>query len=345
MNTDKIEIGMQFKNYYKLCEVLDIKPSTNRSQQLKSISRYIVVNKIKGTQGYIVTDIYERPIPQKTRGRKRKYVPKTTEAPRHRFKNYKGGKYIEYEKKILLKNICDKGYLLCDRRELAYILGMCNFQYAENDYKVEDINEYSYGLRNIDFYYSSVIGAIIQGMLNSLINTDNLICIEEVVVYSKSGDIEYRVATANEYSLFSKYVEEKLNIYGIKDYRELYHPKQEQLVNAARCKKEIKTVIENELGWVNYARKMKITLSPDISSEELKVISECDIQDSKEKLNSLIIERIREYMLKKGQKLFNYNPDIENPITIGDKEYGVSRKAYEDFCSDLELIIDKYIRI
>ena len=115
--------------------------------------------------------------------------------------------------------------------------------------------------------------------------------------------------------------------------------------NAGLCKADIKATIESELEWINYARKMKMTLEPEINSEDLKMISEYDIKECQHNLNRLVIKRIREHMLNKGKQLFNYDPEEPTSIVIGDTEYGVRRKAYEQYCSDLEQIIDKYIRI
>jgi len=60
MNINNLEIGMTFKNYKELCETLDIEIMQGNSKitQLKEIRRYIRLDKISGTQKFIINDIY-----------------------------------------------------------------------------------------------------------------------------------------------------------------------------------------------------------------------------------------------------------------------------------------------
>ena len=344
VDVSRLEKGMEIKDYRSLCELLGISMNSNRKQQFDSIRRWIDIEK-SGYKGYVIKEIYDHPSPAKAKGRKRKYVPITTEAP-YNFRKHGNSKYNEYGKKILLKELvfCN-GELICDRYELLYILNMCNKRYAENQYKITDIFEYEEYIRYFDYHYSCIMFGILQSILNSLNIVNNLITTEETVVYCLENSIQYVLAEQNEYKIFNELLNEEMKAYGIKNYKELYHYEKSQFYNVRQCINSIKQRLKEELGWDKYARKLKIILNPDITDNEIKMISEYDIQECKKKLNELIIERFREYMIKKGQEYYKYDPNNTGTITIGNEDYGVTRKAYERFCSDLEELINKYIRI
>lgn len=343
IDVSRLEKGMEIKDYRSLCELLGISMNSNRKQQFDSIRKWIDIEK-SGYKGYVIKEIYDHPSPAKTKGRKRKYVPITTEVP-YNFRKNGNSKYNEYGKKILLKELVScNGELICDRHKLMHILYMCNDNYLKDNFKAANIFDYSECLRFFDFYCTSIMFPIIHGMINSLSKINNLIFIEDAVVYCFEGEIDYKLANATEYGIFNNIIDEELKQFGFSNYNQLYHCKSPNRF-VIGCKISIKQRLKEELGWDKYARKLKIILNPDITDNEIKMISEYDIQECKKKLNELVIERFREYMIKKGQEYYKYDPNNIGTITIGNENYGVTRKAYERFCSDLEELINKYIRI
>lgn len=342
INTDNVEFGMEFKNYYKLCEALDIKPSTNRVQQLNAIGRYMDVQKIKGTQKYVIKEIYDLPYNPKKPGRKRKNT-KIKLNTNYNLKSHGNDLYGNLARMIILKKIVTipERYLLTDNYNLHLVLGMCNQEYIDNQFMV-NTQDYADGLVSFNYYYSSVINPIIQNILCSMSEKRNLMKIENVVVYTKE-DSKYILANDKEYQIFKEIVEDSLQKYNINNYGELFYRLKNP--NMYQCIQCIKDNLYTRLGWISYARKMKLTLNPTITDADKEMINQINISKNQKQLNNLIINHLTEYITKKGQTYYKYDPNEPISMTIGTEDQSIKKRAYEEFCSDLEKLLDKYIRI
>lgn len=69
MKIETLEVGLKIKNYKKLCELLDVKPTTGEAKQnqLEEISRYCKFHK-EGNK-FIIDEIYQEPLPKKVDNR------------------------------------------------------------------------------------------------------------------------------------------------------------------------------------------------------------------------------------------------------------------------------------
>lgn len=64
VDTSQLSEGLEVKNYRALCELVGEEPKTGNGKkaQLKEWERFFAVEKVKGSQKMIVTEIYERPV-------------------------------------------------------------------------------------------------------------------------------------------------------------------------------------------------------------------------------------------------------------------------------------------
>lgn len=61
VDTSQLSEGLEVKNYRALCELVGEEPKTGNGKkaQLKEWERFFAVEKVKGSQKMIVTEIYE----------------------------------------------------------------------------------------------------------------------------------------------------------------------------------------------------------------------------------------------------------------------------------------------
>lgn len=76
VDTSQLSEGLEVKNYRALCELVGEEPKTGNGKkaQLKEWERFFAVEKVKGSQKMIVTEIYERPKERKDKRLEGVYV-------------------------------------------------------------------------------------------------------------------------------------------------------------------------------------------------------------------------------------------------------------------------------
>mgnify|MGYP000031295882 CR=1 FL=1 len=76
VDTSQLSEGLEVKNYRALCELVGEEPKTGNGKkaQLKEWDRFFAVEKVKGSQKMIVTEIYERPKERKDKRLEGVYV-------------------------------------------------------------------------------------------------------------------------------------------------------------------------------------------------------------------------------------------------------------------------------
>ena len=76
LNTNNIQEGMYIKNYRELCKLLNLNICTGKSKilQLKEVNRYLDLLKDKNTNGYIVLEKYDKPLPSTVHSKYTKFI-------------------------------------------------------------------------------------------------------------------------------------------------------------------------------------------------------------------------------------------------------------------------------
>lgn len=116
MNTDKLKVGMEVKNYKELCQLLsveELKGGNSKKSQLKEMARYFNYEK-KGHK-FIIKDIFEVPLPPDNNITK--YIPQIERLLLH----------------IIFKNGAEN-VLYINKSKLYETLSMINEKYTQNKY-------------------------------------------------------------------------------------------------------------------------------------------------------------------------------------------------------------------
>lgn len=283
INTSRLRIGQVVKNYKELCVLLGEKEhaGNSRTAQLKEFARYFDWE--KSGQKFLITDIYNIPLPKEDKRNKGKYV-----------------KCIE----IILLNYLSKqkGYTYTlGKRKWWEILGMVNRKYDK--VSQEELLEIDPVITKFEIkhYYqrcNKKLEEILFSALKSL-SSRKLIDwqIETVIVTQNQAKIHYKVANEFEKKVILRaerhvlhnimHLEKMFNVFAKQKQEEFY-----RLVNE---------ILENSLDkdWQYYYKQIKIIYNHD---QVVEAIPDIEAELRKLELNDKVVDALNEHAEEKYRK-------------------------------------------
>lgn len=279
INTDKLKENMYIKNYKELCNILNLNITTGKSKiiQLQEISRYI--DYIKDKQGFIILEIYDKPIP-----------------------SHNNSKYIKFIQNILLSYLANNkdNIIYLNKNDLIKILGLVNNKYIEYKSKREELINISTDMDifNINEFYKRCDAKICSILESSLKSLKNRLLIDYSDVYKY-----YILDINNNYKYYIANEEEHSYILGVKKrvLKELHLQTEYQVYLDHRIKdryyRRINEIVEEEMGWEGVFQCYKIIYNHEYVVEALNDDKFLLNQEMKKALDTQAESRYEKYDL------------------------------------------------
>ena len=338
VDTSKLVIGMVIKNYKELCIVLNEEVRTGKAKQLqlKNWQRYF--DWVKDGQKFIITDIYDTPLPKEDLRRK---------GNNSIYKNY-----IEL---ILLQYLSkQEGYRKTfTKRNWLELLGMINNKYGkEPKTKLKQL-DYCINDQEITLFYirsNKKLERVLHDALSNL-QREKLIIVEyETVIVSVDGMGREHRFIANDYQKKRILQTERYILKNVMQYKNMFYVYIKNKSNEYYNKVNEKL---NELyGWKYYYKQIKIIYDqPNI----VDAIPSKEVILQKEILNSKIVEFLNDNAKKVYEKKEKeYDDALDEYLNdwIGDKDYLKDRikvpntwKYPKAYIEAQRILTDELIRI
>ena len=284
INTSNLQIGQIVKNYKELCALLgeEFKQGgDSRKAQLKEFARYFEWE--KSGQKFLITDIYDTPLPKED-GRNK-------------------GKYVKCIEIILLNYLSkQKGYTYTlSKKKWWELLGMVNRKY--DNVSQEELLEIDPVITKFEIrqYYqrcNKKLEEILFSALRSL-SSRKLIDwgIETVIVTRNQGKTHFRVANEFEKKIILRaeryvlhkimHLEKMFNVFAKQKQDEFY-----RLVNE---------ILEDSLDkeWQYYYKQVKIIYNHD---QVIEAIPNIEAELRKLELNDKVVNALNEHAEEKYRK-------------------------------------------
>lgn len=284
INTSNLKIGQVVKNYKELCALLgeEFKQGgDSRKAQLKEFARYFEWE--KSGQKFLITDIYDTPLPKED-GRNK-------------------GKYVKCIEIILLNYLSkQKGYTYAlSKKKWWELLGMVNRKY--DNVSQEELLEIDPVITKFEIrqYYqrcNKKLEEILFSALRSL-SSRKLIDwgIETVIVTRNQGKTHFRVANEFEKKMILRaeryvlhkimHLEKMFNVFAKQKQDEFY-----RLVNE---------ILEDSLDkdWQYYYKQVKIIYNHD---QVIEAIPDIEAELRKLELNDKVVNALNEHAEEKYRK-------------------------------------------
>lgn len=284
INTSNLKIGQVVKNYKELCALLgeEFKQGgDSRKAQLKEFARYFEWE--KSGQKFLITDIYDTPLPKED-GRNK-------------------GKYVKCIEIILLNYLSkQKGYTYTlSKKKWWELLGMVNRKY--DNVSQEELLEIDPVITKFEIrqYYqrcNKKLEEILFSALRSL-SSRKLIDwgIETVIVTRNQGKTHFRVANEFEKKMILRaeryvlhkimHLEKMFNVFAKQKQDEFY-----RLVNE---------ILEDSLDkdWQYYYKQVKIIYNHD---QVIEAIPDIEAELRKLELNDKVVNVLNEHAEEKYRK-------------------------------------------
>lgn len=284
INTSNLKIGQVVKNYKELCALLgeEFKQGgDSRKAQLKEFARYFEWE--KSGQKFLITDIYDTPLPKED-GRNK-------------------GKYVKCIEIILLNYLSkQKGYTYTlSKKKWWELLGMVNRKY--DNVSQEELLEIDPVITKFEIrqYYqrcNKKLEEILFSALRSL-SSRKLIDwgIETVIVTRNQGKTHFRVANEFEKKMILRaeryvlhkimHLEKMFNVFAKQKQDEFY-----RLVNE---------ILEDSLDkdWQYYYKQVKIIYNHD---QVIEAIPDIEAELRKLELNDKVVNALNEHAEEKYRK-------------------------------------------
>lgn len=308
IDVSKLYIGMVIKNYKELCKILgqEIRNGKSKKLQIENFKRYFDFE--KDGQRFIITDIYDSPIPKEDLRRK---------GNNSIYKNY-----IEL---ILLQYLSQQnGYRKTfTKRNWLELLGMINNKYGrEENANLKQI-DHSINDQEITLFYirsNKKLERVLHDALNNLQREKLIIAEYEIVIVSvDERGKEYRFI-ANDYQKKKILQTERHILDNVMQYKNMFY------VYIRNKSNEYYNMVNKRLfelyGWKYCYRQIKIIYDkPNI----IDAIPSKEIILQKEILNSKIIEFLNndaKNVYQKNEKEYNHAVDeyINEIGYMGDKD-------------------------
>lgn len=283
INTSRLQVGQTVKNYKELCALLGEKESAGNSRkaQLKEFARYFEWE--KSGQKFLITDIYDTPLPKED-GRNK-------------------GKYVKCIEIILLNYLSkQKGYTYTlSKKKWWELLGMINRKY--DNVSQEELLEIDPVITKFEIrhYYqrcNKKLEEILFSALRSL-SSRKLIDweIETVIVTRNQEKTHYRVANVFEKKMILRaeryvlhkimHLEKMFNVFAKQMQDEFY-----RLVNEI-----LKDSLDED--WQYYFKQVKIIYNHD---QVVEAIPDIEAELRKLELNDKVVNTLNEHAEEKYRK-------------------------------------------
>lgn len=286
INTSKLQIGQIVKNYKELCALLGEKEYAGNSRvaQLKEFARYFEWE--KSGQKFLITDIYDIPLPKEDKRNKGKYV-----------------KCIE----IILLNYLSKqkGYTYTLRKKKWWeLLGMVNRKY--DNVSQEELLEIDPVITKFEIrqYYqrcNKKLEEILFSALRSLSNRKLIDWqIETVIVTQNQEKIHYRIANEFEKKMILR--AERHVLHNIMHFEKMFNvfAKQKQDEFYRLANEILKDSLDKD--WKYYYKQVKIIYNHD---QVVEAIPDIEAELKKLELNDKVVDALNKHAEDK------YRNDIE----------------------------------
>lgn len=284
INTSNLKVGQVVKNYKELCALLEEEfkqGGDSRKAQLKEFARYFEWE--KSGQKFLITDIYDTPLPKED-GRNK-------------------GKYVKCIEIILLNYLSkQKGYTYTlSKKKWWELLGMVNRKY--DNVSQEELLEIDPVITKFEIrqYYqrcNKKLEEILFSALRSL-SSRKLIDwgIETVIVTRIQGKTHFRVANEFEKKMILRaeryvlhkimHLEKMFNVFAKQKQDEFY-----RLVNE---------ILEDSLDkdWQYYYKQVKIIYNHD---QVIEAIPDIEAELRKLELNDKVVNALNEHAEEKYRK-------------------------------------------
>lgn len=283
INTSRLQVGQVVKNYKELCALLGEEESAGNSRkaQLKEFARYFEWE--KSGQKFLITDIYDTPLPKED-GRNK-------------------GKYVKCIEIILLNYLSkQKGYTYTlSKKKWWELLGMVNRKY--DNVSQEELLEINPVITKFEIrhYYqrcNKKLEEILFSALRSL-SSRKLIDweIETVIVTRNQEKTHYRVANVFEKKMILRaeryvlhkimHLEKMFNVFAKQKQDEFY-----RLVNEI-----LKDSLDED--WQYYFKQVKIIYNHD---QVVEAIPDIEAELRKLELNDKVVNTLNEHAEEKYRK-------------------------------------------
>lgn len=269
VDTSQLSEGLEIKNYRALCELVGEEPKTGNGKkaQLKEWERFFAVEKVKGSQKMIVTEIYERP-----KERKDKRLE---------------GVYVKSIELILLYELAKmSGYRATfTKNRLWHRLGMVNDNYkriAAADLKGIDTCITDFEINHFYQRSDSRLNKILMDALNSLKRRWVLDYQEQYRIVDRQGN--RRIAEDIDIGNIITIKNRVARSLGCKDEREIF-----MKMKTAEFYKALTYYYGYYFGWAYVYKEYKLIFNQEIIKEE---IPEVEVELQKELLNASVAEAI-----------------------------------------------------
>lgn len=322
INTSRLQVGQVIKNYKELCALLGEKEhgGDSRKAQLKEFARYFEWE--KSGQKFLITDIYDTPLPKED-GRNK-------------------GKYVKCIEIVLLNYLSkQKGYTCTlSKKKWWELLGMINRKY--DNVSQEELLEINPVITKFEIrhYYqrcNKKLEEILFSALRSL-SSRKLIDweIETVIVTQNQEKQHYRVANEFEKKMILRaeryvlhkimHLEKMFNVFAKQKQDEFY-----RLVNE---------LLENSLDkdWQYYYKRVKIIYNHD---QVVEAIPDLEAELRKLELNDKVVNALNEHAeenyRKNGEKLFEK--------IVNEEDISGEWKMPDTYVMAQKLLTDELIRL
>ena len=308
VDTSQLSPGMEIKNYRDLCAKVNepVLEGNSKKAQIEKFERYFELIKVKGSQKYIIGEIYDEPLAKKD-GRS------------------KGnrGIYIKYIEVILLNYLSNKEGYSCTfkKHQLWELLGMVNQRYGKVKPKDLECIDYAITPFEIMHFYqrcNSRLNTILFDSLNNLKRRKVVDYQEQTIIVDAKG--RYHQATDEEISKIMSVEKSVLNSMGFSSVVQVF-----LRFRGDEYYKQVNRLLLERYGWRYTFHQYKLIYNhSDVVAEIPKLENEM-----KQELNSLIATNLEASAENYYNKLFAQT-GFHLP---------------ETYCIAQKLLIDELIRI
>lgn len=352
LDTDKLKVGMVV-SYGELCKAVGINVSTNREAQLKTIRRWVDIEKIDRYR-YKVIKILEKPvrkcdlkkINKRPVGRPRKNpIPVNKTVRENYYLDFKkGNKFPEAACHILLNELLNNGTGVYTNIELCLLLGMANDNITDNN-KFKELLPSMWELSTGMYYMKEICNNILQkNIFTNLFDQRKIFVKEDTYRYKEYNSDEYKVADKKEVKVIDELIDEILKDNDLKLYTELYFPKDKDKGKAFKAKDILNDLIRERLGWASWVKCKRISISDKVNIQDIKKYKTYDTLIDKEIINAKVAERFRSKMYKSGMEYYNHDPSSTIVPAIGEGT-DIGKEGFLEYCNNVEQLIEIFIKI
>ena len=358
VDTSRLEIGMVVKNYPAMCELLSEEVSKSRGDTLnaqkKRWKRYF--NWEPDGQKYIITDIYDKPLPEMVR--ENSIYAKFMQLSLMKFlSNQPNGTYSFFTNSLFAKT----GMTKQTYRELRD--GLDNYDEMFGDGRKEGEYVSKTGVKKTTEITYNRLLRIIDDALKSLDNHAIIHYKREWAVKTQPWDVQegFRKATEEEEELIAKAEQEAMKQIGTTNKWYAYactgvrmgklmsqyiHNARHDLYGAAKWT-TIVYPVPSDVYWEMVVKKITKDLKKDDPSIEMKNLTDSVVIDMcKTKLNELVVTAMineANKKIKDAQK--KVNKEVETGKLIRYNRDEVYYLTSSKFINEFTYLVNRYISI